>query len=44
MNCLMDTFEAVKGALAQSECLKRLIGSKGSSLEIYGSSANSLAE
>ena len=43
MNCIFDTYESVKEVIFANAHLMRLISSKRPSLEIYGSSVNSLA-
>ena len=43
MNCIFDTYESVKEVIFANAQLMRLISSKRPSLEIYGSSVNSLA-
>ena len=44
MNCILDTYSSVKQAISGSQMLDKLIGSCQPSLEIYGSSVNSLAQ
>lgn len=44
MNCLMNTFAAIREKITQSRDLRRLVGKADCSIEIYGSSVNSLAQ
>ena len=44
MNCIKDSFQNVKDAISGSHMLMKLVGHSEPSLEIYGSSVNSLAQ
>ena len=44
MNCIFETYSEVKKAIFGSPMLMQLIGTSQPTLEIYGSSVNSLAQ